>query len=166
MFFAFPKAHFGPGSTLGSGRDLASHDYHHAVVIDSRVDVHDSLLMLTVLPMPAYSAIDPISGLSSTSWLLSQPADYRKLHIPVPHEHTPLVPQPHPPFPTPAQFGDPVEFGGWKDRRPSWIQAVPMLIHLTFTTNVRIEFFWRQVSADQHSDIAPVLQTSRTNKPG
>ena len=114
-----PQVHFGPGSTLGSGRDLASHDYHHAVVIDSRVDVHDSLLMLTVLPMPAYSAIDPISGLSSTSWLLSQPADYRKLHIHVPHEHTPLVPQPHPLFPTPAQFRDPVEFGGWKDRRPS-----------------------------------------------
>ena len=77
---------FGPGSTLGSGRDLPSHatrqNYHHVVAIGLKFNVFKSIIMFTVLPMPAYSAIDPISGLSSTSWSLSQPADYQRLHIP------------------------------------------------------------------------------------
>jgi len=81
------EAVFGPGSTLGSGRDLASHathhKCHHAVAIGLKLNVFKSVITLTVLPMPAYSAIDPISGLSSMSWLLSQPADYQELHIPV-----------------------------------------------------------------------------------
>jgi hypothetical protein len=133
----------GPGSTLGSGRDLPSHatrhNYHHAVVIEASFGLYDHILRFTVLPMPAYSAIDTISGLSSTKWLLSQPADFQNLHIPVPFEVLPVT-QLHPPFPTPAQFGDGIEMGGWKDCRPSWIQAVPMLTHLTATTKVRIEF--------------------------
>jgi len=97
----------------------------------------------TIFPIPAYSAIDPISGLSSTRWLLSQPADYQNMHIPVPYEK--ILPVVHPPFPTPAQFGDPIEVGGWKDSKPSWILAVPMLTELKFTTKVCIEFSWRQV---------------------
>ena len=145
---------FAPGSTLGSGRDLPSratrHNYHHAVVIDGSLDMCQPILTLTVLPMVAYSAIDPISGLSSTRWLLGQPADYQNLHIPVPYEQIPPVTPPHPPFPTPAQFGDGIELGGWKARRPSWIQAVPMFTQLTPTTKVRIEFSWRQVLAHQH----------------
>ena len=44
---------FGPGSTLGSGRDLPSRNYHHAVVIDLNLHVFDSIITLTVLPMPA-----------------------------------------------------------------------------------------------------------------
>ena len=55
---------FGPGSTLGSGRDLPSratrHNYHHAVVIDGSLDMCQPILTLTVLPVAAYSAIDPI----------------------------------------------------------------------------------------------------------
>jgi hypothetical protein len=69
---------FGPGSTLGSAHNLPSQathcNYHHAIVIDINLNVFKSIIMLTVLPMPTYSAMDPISGLSSTSWLLSQPA--------------------------------------------------------------------------------------------
>jgi hypothetical protein len=64
----------------------------------SIVHVFESIITLTVLPMPVYSAIDPISGLSSTSWLLSQlePADYQKLHIPVPYKQMAPVMQLHP----------------------------------------------------------------------
>jgi hypothetical protein len=41
---------FGPGSTLGSGRDLPSratrHNYHHAVVIDGSLDMCQPILQL------------------------------------------------------------------------------------------------------------------------
>lgn len=129
---------FGPGSTAS---DLSSqaphHNYHHAVVIGRSYD--ESFITLTLFPMPAYSAIDPVSRLSSTSWLLSQPEDFQKLHIPVPHEITPVT-HPHPLSPTPAQFGEPIEVDGWKDRRPRWIQVVPMLKVMEYTTIVCIEF--------------------------
>jgi hypothetical protein len=71
------------------------------------------------------ASTDPISGLSSTSWLLSQPADFRKLHIPMPYEQIPSLMQQHPVFPTPAQFGEPLEVGGWKNSKPSWVQVMP-----------------------------------------
>jgi hypothetical protein len=144
---------FGPVS----GPDLPPENYHHAVVIDFNVHVSDSIIKITVLPIPAHSVIDSTSGLSSTSWLLSQPADYQRLHIPVPYEQIPPVMQPHPPFPTPVHFGDPIEVGGWKNCRPSWVLVVPLLIELTFTTKVRIEFPWRQVLLTDISDIVQVL---------
>lgn len=152
---------FGPVSALGSGHDLppevAHHDYLHVVVIDVNVHPFESIIKFTVLPIPAYSAIDSTSGLSSTSWLFSQPADYQKLHIPVPYEEIPSVMQTHPPFPTPAQFGDAIEVGGWKNRIPSWILVVPMVTEVKFTTKVCIEFSWRQVLLTDISDPVHVL---------
>ncbi|KAH9995386.1 hypothetical protein BJV74DRAFT_883905 [Russula compacta] len=131
----------GPGSTLGSARDLPSRstrrNYHHAVVINLSLNVFESTITLTVFPMPAYSATDPTSGLSSTSWLLGQPVDFQKLHIPVPHEQIPPLTLPHPPFPTPAQFGDPIKAGGWKSRNPCWIQVVPVLAKLKYVTKFK-----------------------------
>lgn len=147
----------GPGCTLGSVRGHPSHaNYHHAVVISIILDVSEFMIMLIVLPMPAYSAIDPISGLSSTSWLLSQPADYQKVHIPVPHEPIPPIS----PFPTPAQFGDPIEAGGWKDRRPRWIQVVPMITEFEYTTKVLIEFSWRQLLLTNISEAVQMLRST------
>lgn len=68
-------------------RDLPScatrYNYHYAVMLRFVVDYDISL---TILPMPAYSAIDPVSGLSSTNWLLAQPDDF---HIPVAYEVPP-----------------------------------------------------------------------------
>jgi hypothetical protein len=161
---------FGPGSTLGSARDLPSHatrrNYHLAIVIDINLNVFESIITLTVLPMPAYSATDPISGLSSTSWLLSQPADYQKLHIPVPYEQIPPLTRPHPPFPTPVQFGDPIEMGGWKNRTPSWIQVVPMLTPLKYTTKVRNKFSRRQVLLANISDTVQMLRTTSQTEQG
>jgi hypothetical protein len=62
---------FGPGSvTVISSRNLPSRvnrpNYHHAVVLDINLEVFESAFAFTVLPMPSYSGIDPISELSST----------------------------------------------------------------------------------------------------
>lgn len=105
----------------------------------------------TIFPIPAYSATDPESGLSSTRWLLSQSDDFQKMNIPLPYEVTPPSPTPlpfgdsevtsaplHPLFPTPAAFGDPLEVGGWKDRKPRWVVAIPQVVTLNGTTPVCI----------------------------
>ena len=100
-----------------ASHSLPSRVARHAVVLDIDLKVFQPLLFFTVLPMPSYSAADLNSGLSSTSWLLSQPADFQRQHIPVPYEQSSLT-QPQPPFSTLARFGDPLEMGGWKNRRP------------------------------------------------
>jgi hypothetical protein len=106
-------------------------------------------LELTVFPVPAYSTEDPDFHLSSASWLLSQLDDFKNMPIPLPCETAlpsavifgdsevtrPYTPS-HPSFPTPVAFGDPLEVGGWKDRRPSWMVAVPQVVPLKFTTRV------------------------------
>ena len=138
---------FGPGSQIESSHSLPSratrHNYHHAVAFG--VSLEASIIFLTVLPMPMYSFIDPVSGLSSTSWLLDQPGDYQQRHIPVPYEEDPILTPPHPLFPTPARFGDPLQIGGWKNSRPSWVQAVPQVTDLKYTTTARILFCFGQV---------------------
>jgi len=58
-------------------------------------------------------------------------------HIPVPYEQAPALVQADP-FPTPVQFGDPLEIGGWKDRRPSWVEGVERRANLGFQNTVRI----------------------------
>jgi hypothetical protein len=139
---------FGPGSTniIGSVPSRSTrHNYHNAVVLDINLNVFESLVSFTVCPMPAYSSTDPESGLSSTRWLLNQAYDYQQQHIPVPYEGASALTQPNPPFPTPARFGDPIFIGGWKDRRPSWIQAVPQVTDLKYTTRVRILFYSGQI---------------------
>jgi hypothetical protein len=75
----------------------------------------------------------------------------------VPYEEIPSVTQTHPPFPNPAQFGDAIEVGGWKNRIPSWILVVPMVTEVKFTTKVCIEFSWRQVLLTDISDPVQVL---------
>ncbi|KAF5386637.1 hypothetical protein D9615_001520 [Tricholomella constricta] len=128
---------FGPGSTgiVGSVPSRSTRrNYHHAIVLNIRLHPYESLISSTVCPMPAYSSTDPESGLSSTRWLLNQPDDYQQLHIPVPYEEASTLTQSNPPFSTPAQFGDPLLIGGWKDRRPSWIQAVPQVAKMKYTT--------------------------------
>ena len=131
---------FGPGSILPNSRTLPSrvtrHNYHHAVVLGVNVSVFPvPVIHFTVFPMPAYSFTDPVSSLSSTNWLLTQPDDVQQLHIPVPYEESET--SLHPPFPTPSQFGDPLEIGGWKNSGPSWVQAVPQVTNLKYTTTAR-----------------------------
>ena len=143
----------GPGSALSTLRGLPTgankHNYHHAAVVSSTLA--SDFLELTVFPVPAYSTEDPDSHLSSASWLLSQPDDFKNMHIPLPYETalpTPVIfgdsdvtspsTPPRPSFPTPVAFGDSLEVGGWKDRRPSWVVAVPQVVPLKFTTQVCI----------------------------
>jgi hypothetical protein len=129
---------FGPGSEIAT-RNLPSgatqYNYHHAIVLHW---VMEYTISMTILPMPAYSSTDPASGLSSTSWLLAQPEDFQRLHIPVPYDEDPTCIHPHPPFPVPAGFRGPLEIGGWKNSKPSWVQAVPQVIEMSETTTVRI----------------------------
>jgi hypothetical protein len=149
------QAFFGPGSIIGSGCSpppRAHHNYHHAVVLSARlrISASGSIIILTLFPLPSYSAIDPISGLSSTSWLHSQPTDFQGLHVPVPCNQ--LL---YPPSPTPVEFGDPIEAGGWTSSSPSWILVVPLLSELKTTTKVcRIEFSWTQTLIFWHSSNA------------
>ncbi|KAM6488962.1 hypothetical protein JOM56_015598 [Amanita muscaria] len=132
---------FGPGSTSIIGSDLPSrvtrHNYHHAVVLDITLGAFQSVLTFTVLPMPAYSATDPTSGLSSTNWLLGQAVDFQRRHIPVPYEQSPSHTQPQPRFLTPEGFGDPLEVDGWKNSKPRWVLAVPQVTKLMYTTTFK-----------------------------
>ncbi|KAN0113614.1 hypothetical protein V8E52_007540 [Russula decolorans] len=68
------------------------------------------------------------------------------------------------PFLTPAQFGDPIEVGGWKDCRPSWIIAVPMLTDLTFMILSRDEF--RRLEAYSRLSVLPNSGTVPLFPPG
>jgi hypothetical protein len=130
----------GPGSTFPSHTDLPSrvtrHNYHHAILLSSSTLI--SRLEFIVFPVPAYSATDPISHLTSTDWLLSQPAAVQLVHIPLPFEQTTPPEQVQPLFPTPVAFGEPLKVGGWKGVRPSWVQVVPQVVKLKTTTLVRI----------------------------
>jgi hypothetical protein len=137
----------------GPGSDLSTTDhcnYHKAVVLGIFIS---DFLEFTIFPIPDYSITDPKSHLSSTRWLLSQPDDFKKMHIPMPYEtpfptaavfgdsdvtHSSALPQPS--FPTPVAFGDPLEFGGWKDNRPSWLLAVPQLVRSKYSAEVCILF--------------------------
>jgi hypothetical protein len=131
---------FGPGSEIAT-RNLPSgatrYNYHHAIVLQWAMDFTFTILM-TVLPMPAYSSTDPASGLSSTSWLLAQPEDFQRLHIPIPYDEDSTCTHPHPPVPVPAGFGGPLKLGGWKNSKSSWIQAVPQVIEMSQTSMVHI----------------------------
>ena len=147
----FSQDLFGPGSEIATCRNLPSgatqYNYHHAIVV--RIAVDDAI-SLTILPMPAYSSTDPVLRLSSTSWLLAQPDDFQRLHIPVPYEEDPT--QPHLPFPVPAGFPGSLEIGGWKNSRPSWVQAVPQVVELEETTTVRI-FSTGQMNTNMSSTV-------------
>ena len=146
----FSQDLFGPGSEIETCRDLPSratrYNYHYAVLL--RFVVNDDIHLI-ILPMPAYSAIDPVSGLSSTSWLLAQPDDFQRLHIPVAYEEDT---QPQPPFPTPAGFGLPLQIDGWKNTRPSWVQAVPQVTKLKETTMVTL-LCWADINTDMASTV-------------
>jgi hypothetical protein len=151
---------FGPGSIIQSSRNLPSranqHNYHHAVVVG--INMGRNTIGFTVCPMPAYSSTDPATGRSSTAWLLDQPDDLQQRHIPVPYDESSTPTQPR--FPTPARFGEPLFIGGWKDRRPSWVQALPQVAE-KYTTTVRILFYSgadMSCSHIQHSSNASSLR--------
>jgi hypothetical protein len=120
----------GPGSALPSVTDLPSRatcrNYHRAILLSASILV--SGMEFVVFPVPAYSATDPISHLTSTDWLLSQPAAFQRTHIPLLFEETTPHEQPQPLFPTPVAFGESLKVGGWKNRRPSWVQVVPQVV--------------------------------------
>jgi hypothetical protein len=130
----------GPGSALASLSNLPSratrYNFYHAVLMG--FEYSSSGLQFTVLPTPAYSGVGSLSDPTSSSWLLSQPADFQHLHIPLPFEEAAPSEQAQPRFPTPIAFGQPLKVGGWKDKRPRWVLAVPQVVALKTTTLVCI----------------------------
>lgn len=129
----------GPGSRLTNVQSLPSgathHNYHQAIVLTIQF-LERGLIDLVVLPAPAYSSIDADNNLSSTPWLLQQPCDVQEKHIPIPYEQTDDTPV-YPSFPTPPSFGAPLNIGGWKNRKPSWVLTVPQKITIKYATKVR-----------------------------
>jgi hypothetical protein len=150
---------FGPGSIIQSSRNLPSranqHNYHHAVVVGINLGINVGLntIGFTVCPMPAYSFTDPVSGLSSTDWLLNQADDFQQWHIPVPYEEASTLSQPR--FPTPRRFGEPLFIGGWKDRRPIWVQAIPQVAEKYTTTVAHLILLGGQIC---HAHIFSTVQ--------
>jgi len=132
IFVRLPQELRGPGSELET---TAGND-QLAVVLGA--SYNPSQVVFNVLPITSYSSTNPVTHLSSTRWLINEPGHFQQLHIPVPHEEDPSCAQPHPPFPTPARFGDPLEFGGWKNSRPSWVLAVPQAAEVKHSMTVRI----------------------------
>jgi hypothetical protein len=136
----------GPCSDLSTLRSLPSNatrrNYHSAVVSSVRTRC-DEIIEFGVFPVSSYSDVDE-SGLTSTSWVLSQTEDIQLVHIPLPHEPEPEPSsQEQPRFPTPAAFGEPLYVGGWKARRPSWVLAIPQVARMKCTTKVRILPYFR-----------------------
>jgi len=135
----------GPGSTLPPFTDLPSlatrHNYHHAILLSSNIPI--SGLRLIVFPVPSYSSTDPSSRLTSTGWLLNQPTAFQHTHVPLPFEEGSPPEHRQPLFPTPAAFGEPLEVGGWKNRRPSWVLTVPNVVTLKPTTLVGLPTSFR-----------------------
>jgi hypothetical protein len=134
----------GPGSELEirTGATAARGNDQLAVVLGA--SYNPSHVVFNVLPIPSYSSTDPVTHLSSTSWLVNEPDHFQQLHIPVPYEEDPSRAQPHLLFPTPAPFGDPLEIGGWKNSRPSWVLAVPHTAEVKHSMTVRIlDYLWK-----------------------
>ncbi|KDQ19489.1 hypothetical protein BOTBODRAFT_440312 [Botryobasidium botryosum FD-172 SS1] len=131
-----PQGLRGPGSRLTSAQSLPSGatraNYHHAVVL-RLIGMPRDVIDLLVLPIPAYSAEDPDTGLSSTRWLLEQPQDFQDEHIPIPYHSNAQ----HPPFPTPPSFGAPLNIGGWRHTSPSWVLTVPQSMTLKYTASFK-----------------------------
>ena len=76
----------GPGSnTAGTTVQsrAAKHNFHHAVVLETRMFLSERKITFIVCPMPTYSTPDPTSKLSSTKWLLAQPEDVKTHPRPV-----------------------------------------------------------------------------------
>jgi len=150
VIIRLPDDIFGPasGSVIESRLSQRRNTYHHAVVLNATMFLES--MHLELLPMPSYSSMDQ-SKKSSTDWLLTQPDEFQQLHIPVPYEED--VQPHHPPFPTPRSFGDPLHIGGWKDRRPSWVLAVPQVLDLGLESVVRILLYWEGVNTNMSSTV-------------
>lgn len=73
--------------SLDLGLSLKVVVLYHLTLIDTIIitpslwELMKDTVFFTVFPIPAYSFPDPVSGLSSTSWLLDQADNFQQLHI-------------------------------------------------------------------------------------
>ncbi|KAF8418687.1 hypothetical protein EV426DRAFT_617972 [Tirmania nivea] len=133
---------------LGSGSLLSSsapsratpYNYHSALVTGFRPDIFSQTLVLTVLPILAYSASP-----DSAALVASFPKSEREKHIPMPNKVSVDTGS------TPIEFGAPVRpFSinadrqeiDYLDRRQSWILVEEHIVRLPFTA------VWKTFSPD------------------
>lgn len=132
-----PKAISGPGSLLsGSAVSGATQGtYHSAIVRYSIPDYARRCIVVSVWPVPAYSAA--VAWYSSgAAWMRDQPEDFRDANIPFPSDEDTREP-PHPP----CGFGEPITISQYRDRRPSWILMESQTLDLAFTKAVGPSIF-------------------------
>lgn len=128
----------GPGSLLNPTAPTGATRYNYHTAFVQSISRTPTAIVLGVLPAPSFSHPDD-QGLSSATWLLRQTPSFQDRHLPLPYAELETN-QPHPATPTPAAFGEPLDVGGWRDRRPSWIDIDGMKVELRRTTRVWVRF--------------------------
>lgn len=129
------------GSTQGLPGPAGYHTqyrYHSAIVKGFAVDSESKLLVIDVWPVPAYSNATAEGYVSSTNWVMAQPI--RDHHIPMPCLGDSVAP-------TPEAFGEPLNLGGYKDWRPSWVLLQPQRVHVPFNNSVNAPSFLYALSS-------------------
>lgn len=127
-----PEAIAGPGSLLsGSAVSGATQgNYHSAIVRYSLPDYARRCIVVSVWPIPAYSAA-VARATSAAAWMRDQPQLFRDANIPFPSHQDIREPR-HPP----SGFGEPITMPHFRDRRPCWILMKSQTFDLPFTKAV------------------------------
>lgn len=126
-----PISLHGPGSLIESSAVTGAtrRNYHTAIVRSAMPDVTRRCINIQVWAVPSYSFAS-----SGTTWLATQPEDFRNRHIPFPcHEDNGNL------RPTPTSFGEPLRCGGYNDRRPGWVFLKEINFELPFTQTVCLQ---------------------------
>lgn len=128
-----PNPIAGPGSLLSvsavSGATQAN--YHSAIVRYSIPDYARECIVISVWPIPAYSA-GVVRASSPAAWMRDQPQLFRDANIPFPCHHDTQDPRP-----PPSRFGAPITLPQFRDGRPCWILMESQTFDLPFTKAVR-----------------------------
>lgn len=116
----------GPGSLIESSgvSGATRRNYHSAIVRSAVLDITRGCFSMRVWAVPSYSFCP--------SWLSSQPEDFRNRHIPLPYQDA------NADFAssTPAAFGEPLDCGGYQDRKPAWVYLREINFDVPFTQTV------------------------------
>lgn len=140
----------GPGSIIGSSAvsGATRRNYHSAIVRSAVLDISRGCVNMRVWAVPSYSF--------NPSWLATQPDDFRNLHIPMPCQqldaHTGS---------TPIPFGQPLDCGGYLDRRPAWVFLREIDFDLPLTQAVCLYCVFRSPHTSPLTPLA-IVETFRS----
>lgn len=128
-----PNPIAGPGSLLSVSAvsGATQGNYHSAIVRYSLPDYARRCIVVSVWPIPAYSAA-VARATSAAAWMGDQPQGFRDANIPFPSQQDTLQAR-HPP----SGFGEPITMPQFCDQRPSWILMESQTFDLPFIKAVR-----------------------------